>query len=238
MASLPQTQLQDGMPEVTSSRNHGAGAPLTQHRNFCACKRVFFHRIGAKRAFDAPRVNLGDARDAHTAKSRTRPGNEVGDRTRAVLHCPFLFCIACPLYERFLAQAKKRGLFAEMTALAEKCRQRREAVWRELHKRLPADAAEAQVRPSMPDAWRPGRADLAVRKGDAVQKMRPYRMLWPVAFQSAPKVARPLSVSGCAVSPSITPGGAVAASAPARAASATWLPERSDAARICVPRPG
>ena len=30
MASLPQTQLQDGMPEVTSSRNHGAGAPLTQ----------------------------------------------------------------------------------------------------------------------------------------------------------------------------------------------------------------
>jgi hypothetical protein len=29
MASLPQTQLQDGMPEVTSSRNHGAGAPLT-----------------------------------------------------------------------------------------------------------------------------------------------------------------------------------------------------------------
>jgi len=29
MASLPQTQLQDGMPEVTSSRNHGADAPLT-----------------------------------------------------------------------------------------------------------------------------------------------------------------------------------------------------------------
>jgi len=29
MASLPQTQLQDGMPEVTSSRNHGARAPLT-----------------------------------------------------------------------------------------------------------------------------------------------------------------------------------------------------------------
>jgi hypothetical protein len=29
MARLPQTQLQDGMPELRSGRNHGAGAPLT-----------------------------------------------------------------------------------------------------------------------------------------------------------------------------------------------------------------
>ncbi len=26
--SLPQTQLQNGMPELTSNRNHGAGTPL------------------------------------------------------------------------------------------------------------------------------------------------------------------------------------------------------------------
>ena len=60
------------------------------------------------------------------------------------------------------------------------------------------------------------------------------RMLWPVFAQSAKKVSRPLSVSGCLTRPRRTDGGTVATSAPAIADSCTWFWLRIEAARISV----
>ena len=65
----------------------------------------------------------------------------------------------------------------------------------------------------------------------------PYRIFCPVFAQSAKKVSRPLSVSGCIASFLITSGGAVITSAPMRALSRTWFTVRMDAARICVSNP-
>lgn len=65
----------------------------------------------------------------------------------------------------------------------------------------------------------------------------PQPMVWPVAFQSARKVSRPLSVSGCLTRPFSVAGGTVATSAPIRAASRTWFIVRIEAARISVSKP-
>lgn len=63
------------------------------------------------------------------------------------------------------------------------------------------------------------------------------RIDWPVLPQSARNAARPLSVSGWALSPLSTAGGTVATSAPARADSLTWFGVRIEAARISVEKP-
>ena len=60
------------------------------------------------------------------------------------------------------------------------------------------------------------------------------RMLWPVFFQSARNVSRPLSVSGCLTRLFRIAGGTVATSAPASAACLTWSGVRIEAARISV----
>ena len=66
------------------------------------------------------------------------------------------------------------------------------------------------------------------------EQPRAYSIFCPVFFQSARKVARPLSVRGCLNRVRINEGGIVATSAPIMATSLTLSGVRIDAARISV----
>jgi putative transposase len=61
MARLPQTQLQDGMPDAASGRNHGVGAPLTIFRTLNIIDEVTKEALAIK---VKRRLNSTDVVDA------------------------------------------------------------------------------------------------------------------------------------------------------------------------------
>lgn len=84
-AILLQTQLQDGMPEVTSSQNHGADAPLTDDRRIIPEQRQFVRpaRLERPAVFDHGWADGCDARvrNAHRATAQqVRHDREDGER--------------------------------------------------------------------------------------------------------------------------------------------------------------